>query len=251
VATRRLASSIAAGQKPGTQIRAATVLDVIEPTTDEAGVVTGWQVLVDLGDGKISQAGVASTYRPIPFDIVATASYQNSLFVIDKVAGAQSGVEPGGRVAYGYVTTAGAYCTGTASAEVELSTELNVTFMARTGAAYELFLSTGYSSAGANTWALFRLRQTAFNSGLELGEWYRKAATIATNVHGFEGRLVVRNDTGIDFDVTIVPTLTSPTGIVASAFNTASTKAWVEVVVKGSSKLYQHAAPMTAPPDLS
>lgn len=249
--TRRLSASITSSARPGTQMRSGTVLDVIEPTVDEAGVETGWQVLLQLADGQVRQAGVASSYNPIPGDVVAITQYQNTLFVVDKVTAGQSGLEPGGRVDYGFQQTTGTYRTGTVGAEVELSTDLNRTFMARTGAAYNVHLFTGFSNAAAPQWAFFRLRQTAFNSGIDIGEYFRQGVPVATVVYGFHGTIVIRNDTGQDFTVTVVPTLTSPAGGAATAFCTANTRAFTEVTVAGSSKLWPHAAPLTIPPDLS
>lgn len=249
--TRPLSTSITRSARPGTQMRSGTVLDVIAPTVDEAGVETGWQVLLQMDGGQVRQAGVASTYNPIPGDVVAITSYLNTLFVIDKVAAGQSGIEPGGRVDYGFQQTTGTYRTGTVSAEVELSTDLNRTFLARNGAAYHVTLFTGYSNAAAPQWAFFRLRQNAFNSGIDIGEYFRQGVPVATVVYGFRGKLQIRNDTGQDFTVTIVPTLSSPAGGAATAFCTANTRAFTEVTVAGSSKLWPHAAPLTIPPDLS
>jgi hypothetical protein len=249
--TRRLAASVAAQQRAQTKMRTATVLDILAPSTTEADLATGWQVLLDFGGGEVKQAGVASTYNPIPGDVVTVMMYLNTLFVIDKVAAGATGLEPGGRVAYGYQQTTGTYATAAVSTEIALSTDLTITVPMRTGAAYEVVLYTGYSNAVANQWAMFRLRQNAFNSGIDIGEYFRRPTTIAAAVCGFKGEMLLRNDTGVDFDVVVVPTLTSPSTGAASAFCTAQTRAYIEVTVKGSSKLYPHAAAVTAPPGLT
>lgn len=250
MATQRLATSVSRNAKPQTQTRTAVVLDILEPSTDETDAVTGWQLLLDFGGGETRRAGVASSYNPVPGDTVAVARYLNTLFVIDKVAAGGSGLEPGGRVAYGYVKTTGTYTTAPVSTEVELSPDLTLVVPMRTGAAYEVYLKTGYANAVANQWAFFRLRQDT-PTGADLGEYFRQSNTLAGTVFGFEGIMLVRNDTGVDFDCTIMPTLTSPSGGAASAFCTNQTRAYIEVNPKGSSKLYPHAAAVSAPPDLT
>lgn len=250
MATQRLATSVSRNAKPQTQTRTAVILDILEPSTDEVDAVTGWQVLLDFGGGETRRAGVASSYNPVPGDTVAVARYLNTLFVIDKVTSGGSGLEPGGRVAYGYVKTTGSYKTAAVSTEVELSSDLTLVVPMRTGACYEVYLQTGYSNATANLWAFFRLRQDS-PTGADLGEFFRQAVTAAASVFGFHGTLLLRNDTGVDFDCKIMPTLTSPSGGAASAFCTAQTRAYIEVNPKGSSKLYPHAAAVSAPPDLT
>ena len=251
MATRRLAASVAAQQRAQTKMRTATVIDILAPSVTEADLATGWQVLLDFGGGEVKQAGVASTYTPIPGDVVTVMMYLNTLFVIDKVAAGATGLEPGGRVAYAYQKTTGNYASPAVSTEIALSTDLILTVPMRNGAAYEVVLYTGYTNAVANQWAMFRLRQTAFNSGIDIGEYFRAPNTIAALAYGFRGTMLLRNDTGVDFNVVIVPTITSPAGGIASAFCTPQTRAFIEVVVKGSSKLYPHAAAVTAPPDLT
>lgn len=248
--TRSLATSVSKQAKEQTQTRTATVLDVLAPTADEADVVTGWQVLLDFGGNEVRRAGVASSYNPVPGDVVAVARYLNTLFVIDKVVAGNSGDAPTNRVAYSYVKTPGTYATAAASAEIQLSTDLTLTVPMRNGAAYNVRLRTGYTGATANTWAFFRLRQDTA-AGADIGEYFRAPVTLVTATYGFDNTLVLRNDTGLDLNVVIMPTLTAPATGSASAFCTAQSRAYIEVTVIGSSKLYPYAAAIVAPAGLT
>jgi hypothetical protein len=248
---RRVATSIARQAKPATQTRTATVLDVLAPTTDEADVATGWQVLLDFGGAEVRRAGVASSYNPVKGDVVVVARYLNTLFVIDRVTAGDSGGEPGGRVGYAYYTGA----TGTFQA-IPASTETTVTGLVcsvalRDGGAYQVEIGgLGVHCNVANTQTLFRLRENG-PGGLDLGEWYRLPTNGAGQVHGFDGHRIIRNDNGVDLTLTIALTAQPPATVTASMFCTAVTRPFIEVTVKGSSKLYPHAAPVPPPPELT
>lgn len=248
---RRLATSVARTAKPATQTRTARVVDVLAPTTDEADVATGWQVLLDFGGGEVRRAGVASSYSPLPGDTVVVARYLNTLFVIDRVTAGDTGNDPGGRVGYAYYSGA----TGTFQV-VPAATEDAVTGLAcsvalRTGAAYQVEVGgLGLHCNVANTQVLFRLRVDG-PSGLDLGEWYRVPTNTAGQVHGFDGNRIIRNDNGVDLTLNVVLTAGTPAGVAASMFCTAATRPFIEVTIKGSSKLYPHAAPVPPPPELT
>lgn len=247
MASQRLASSVARNGKPQTRVRTATVIDLLPPFTDEVDNVTGWQVLLDFGGSEVKRAGIASSYDPVPGDKVIVATYRDALFVIGKVVAGESGDAPGKRVAYAYVQTPGTYATAAASASDVALTPLTVTVAMKAGAAYSVRLRTGYSGATATSWAFFRLRQDAANSGIDLGEYFRAPVASATSVFGFDQSLPIRNDTGVDLSVVIVPTLTASSVGSASAFCTAQSRAFVEVSVLGSSKMYPYAAAVSAP----
>lgn len=251
MATRRFASSISKQTRPQTALRTAVVTAVLPPSTSESDVVTGWQVVLDFGGGEIKNAGVASSYNPVPGDIVVVARYLNHLFVIDKVTAGASGEEPTSRTAYAYVQTPGTYVTAAAAATDVAIPDLTVVATMKAGAAYNVRLRTGYSGNVANTWALFRLRQNAANSGIDIGEYFRSPVTTASLAYGFDATLVLRNDTSVDLDVTIVPTLTASATGNATAFCTAQSRAFIEVTVIGSSSLYPYAAAVQAPADLT
>jgi hypothetical protein len=250
MATRKLSTSISKQGVPSTQMRTATVLDVIEPQVTEDDTTTGWTVLLDFGGGEITNAGVADTYSPIPGDVVTVMKYLNSCFVIGKVVAGVSGLEPGGRVGYAFhdATVAGAFVTVAASTEA-LVPDLAVTFDARNGACYEVEIGTlGYFSNVANTHVLFRLRQDTL-AGADIGEYFRAACTTSGQVFGFNRRRLIRNDTGVDFPVTVLLTITAGAAGNANAYANTISKPFMEITTKGSSKLYPSAAPMTAPPD--
>lgn len=248
---RRLATSVARTAKPATQTRTAKVVDVLAPTTDEADLVTGWQVLLDFGGGEVRRAGVASSYNPLPGDTVVVARYLNTLFVIDRVTAGDTGSEPGGRVGYAYYSGAnGSFQVIPAATEAAV-TGLACSVALRNGAAYQVEVGgLGVHCNVASTQVLFRLRADG-PTGLDLGEWYRLPTNASGQVHGFDGTRIIRNDNGVDLTLNIVLTANPPTGVAASMFCTTVTRPFIEVTVKGSSKLYPHAAPVPPPPDLT
>ena len=128
--------------------------------------------------------------------------------------------------------------------------DLTLTVPMRNGAAYNVRIRTGYTTSAANTWALIRLRQDTV-AGTDIGEYFRSCVTIASAAYGFDNTLVIRNDTGLDLNAVIMPTLTAPAVGTAGAFCTAATRAFIEVTVIGSSKLYPYAASITAPAGLT
>jgi len=247
---KRLSTTVTNMSKPQTKMRTAVVLEILMPATDQNDISTGWQVSLDFGGDEIRTAGIASSYNPVPGDTVAVASYLNTLFVIDKVTAGASGEAPTSRVAYSWVQTTGTYVTAASTVEVELP-GLAVSVPMRNGAAYNVRLRTGFSVSTAGQFGFFRLRQNAFNSGIDLGEYFRTAASVASLAHGFDNTLVIRNDTGLDLSVPVVPTLTGPTTGSASAFCTAQSRAYVEVTVIGASSLYPYAAAVQAPANLT
>lgn len=249
--TRPISRTISRQGKPQTQMRTATVMDIIAPATSDADLVTGWQVQLDFGGGEITRAGVASSYTPIPGDVVTVMRYLNTLFVIDKVVAGDTGAEPGGRVGYAYydALVAGTIVTAAAGTEVAVP-GLQVSFPVRNGAAYEIEIGgpLGFHNSIANTQAWFILRLDTV-TGTQLGEFFRWPTAAAGQVHGFAGRRILRNDTGYDFDATVLLTLLAAAGNTASAYANTSTKPFIEVTIKGSSKLYPHATALPAPPD--
>jgi hypothetical protein len=249
--TRQISRTISKQSKPPTQMRTATVKDIIAPTTSDTDLVTGWQVLLDFGGGEISRAGVASTYTPIPGDVVTVMRYLNTLFVVDKVVAGDTGAEPGGRVAYAYYDAQSAATFATAAASAELAVpSLQVTFPCRNGAAYEIEVGgpLGYHNSVANVQTLFSLRLDTL-AGALLGQFFRAPTAGAGQVHGFAGRRILRNDTGYDFDATVLLTFSAASANTASVYADTATRPFIEVTVKGSSKLYPHATAFPAPPD--
>jgi hypothetical protein len=248
--TRRLSTSISKQGAPSTQMRTATVIDVIEPQLTEDDTLTGWSVLLDFGGGEITNAGVGGTYQPIPGDIVAVMKYQGTLFVVDKVVAGVEGLEPGGRVGYAYhnAIAAGVFATAAISTEI-LVPDLAVPFTAMAGACYQVEIGMiGFQSNAADNWVNFRLRQNTV-TGEDLGDFFRQPTSQANNICGFGQRRLIRNDTGVDFPVTAVLTITASSAGNASVWANTVTRPFMEITVKGSSKLYPSAAPMTAPPD--
>jgi hypothetical protein len=247
---KRLSTTVTSIAKPQTKMRTAQVMEILSPAVSEQDVSTGWQVRLDFGGGEVRNAGIASSYNPVPGDIVAVASYLNTLFVIDKVTAGASGEAPTSRVAYAWVQSTGTYATAASATEVALP-GLAVTVPMRNGAAYNVRLRTGFSVTTAGQFAFFRLRQNSATSGIDLGEYFRTAGSVASLAHGFDNTLVIRNDTGLDLDVPVVPTLTGPTTGSSSAFCTAQSRAYVEVTVIGASSLYPYAAAVSAPANLT
>lgn len=248
--TRGISRSIASQARPQTQMRTAKVLDVIEPSTSELDVVTGWQVKLDFGGGEVANAGVAATYTPIPGDVVTVMTYLNALFVVDKIVGGTTGDEPGGRLGYAQYEAAanGVFATAAISTEVAVpSLELFVDV--RNGAAYEFEVGVlGIQAAVANSFGLLRLRQDGVG-GADLGEFFRVPTTQAGVPFFFQGKRIIRNDTGFDFNVHVALTLQASSAGTASAYAGIRSRPFVEMRAKGSSKLYPHAAPLDPPPD--
>lgn len=249
---RRIAGSITRTAKPATQTRIATVLEILAPTTDEADVATGWQVLLDFGGGEVRRAGVASSYNPIPGDTVVVARYLNTLFVIDRQTAGDTGEAPGGRVGYAYYqgTVFGDIGSVPANSEVTFP-DLEVSVDLRDGAAYQVEIGgIAWHCNVANTEVLWRLREGG-PSGLDLGEWFRRPSNTAGAVTGMHGAHIIRNDNGVDLTLTIALTCYSPPSVTATFYANAVTLPFMEVTVKGSSLLYPHASPVPPPASLS
>ena len=252
MATTKLAGSMARKQQPTSRTRTATVLDLVEPTVDEADNPTGWQVLLDYDGGEIRRAGVASSYTPVPGDQVAVIEYQNTVFVVDRVSAGDTGELPGARVAYAYVEIAAAGTYGSAGTATEVAIPgLAVTVLLRDGAAYDVELRTGFTTTTANQFGLFRLRLDTAVSGTDLAEYFRVASTVANTQMQFHDVLQIKNDTGIDQTVTIVPCVTGPPTGTLNLYATPRAEPFVEVRLKGAAKLYTPAAPLPLPAEFT
>lgn len=249
--TRRLAGSISSRERPSTQTRTATVKELLSPSLAENDATTGWQVLLDFGGGEIKNAGCSASYTPVPGDTVVVSRYQNTLLIVDRLTAGGTGELPGGRVAYAYydATVAGNYATAAAGAEVALPSLIVQAFM-RNGAAYDVELFTGFSTAVANNLASFQVRKDTV-TGTQLTEYFRETTTIAANVVGFQGVRQIRNDSGVDQNVVLVACMVASSTSAANAYANPLNKPWFEVRVKGASILYPHASALPTPPDFT
>lgn len=249
--TRPLSRSISAQARPQTQLRTARVVDILEPATGEDSIVTGWQVVLDFGGGEVKRAGVASSYNPIPGDVVSVARYLNTLFVIDRVTAGDQGDAPGGRVGYAYYNSEPVAVFKTAPANTETAiTELQMTVDLRNGAAYKYVWQCYMQVAVANQGPYIRVRADSM-SGATVLDFGRQGMTIASSGHGIRCEGDIRNDTGRDVTVTLLPTVAGPPGGAASLVNTTVPRPHAILTLLGSSKLHPHAGAVPAPPEIT
>ncbi len=249
--TRKLSASVGR-PKPATQTRTAVVQQLLAPSTAEDDTVTGWQVLLDFGGGEVRSAGCSSSYMPVAGDIVVVSRYQNTLFIVDRITAGNTGDVPGGRVAYSYydALAGGGYLNVPVSSEAA-APGLTVPVLMRNGACYDVEVFQPFSSATANAFGFFVIRQDAIVTGAQLTEFARTPTTTAGQVVKLHDTAILRNDTGVDLNTTLIIAVRTASTNAVDLYANPTIKPWVEVRLKGSSKMYPHAAPMPVPPDFT
>ncbi len=128
---------------------------------------------------------------------------------------------------------------------------LTVPVFMRNGAAYDVEVFQGFSSPTANSFAFFVIRQDAIVTGAQLTEFFRTPATTAGQVFSLYQTVQLRNDTGVDIATTLVVAVRAAATNAVDLYANPSRKPYVEVRLKGSSKMYPHAAPMPVPADFT